>query len=1087
MVTPQGWNSHSVDTGKQPVSILTRDDADRVIAVPARPLLVYDAVGRPKLSLTLVLTQCPPVDAPSVAPFISQGLLAFTVTLALPDVASTMMDDAGKPIQPLFARAAEFALRSDETQLQGVEAFGPGPTAAFSLTLGREDSLEALSAIRGSSTRLSLTCSLDYLISERVRYLRVRGQYGAIYARLVQEDRRPLDRLTLERLIATMVFDGTIAVESEPEAASTQTITAAFLKVSSPVLQRVTAPDGERFSPRRPPTGQTLDVSLKSDGGGRHDTLELTSGLDELFRGCMEGQDSSAFIHLVAPDETGTWAPLPKRWVQSGDRETRGPRAPGAANLARIGTSAVALSSVARPNAVVSVSAHSLMADTTVHATKLDGSKIHYWAMDNLSLTAVGAMQPAERSLPVVVDPAAPLWTDRVDTNLHWYAPVLTAALPAPNTALDSSSFLFAFHTAGHTSSGAVGLEGTIRFRLQSGMSAQTQASWEAAGRAAAKPVPMNGLSVALVVPFRDQAGAARTQTFPATLTFEGDSVIAEVALIDDWLRLTYGALSTAGFQTNPAALNVAYTFEAYVPLNEDNLSLLFDRKLALTQIVRSSAAEKPEAGYFDAEKMAYRTPLGAIQFAQEASIPKGQGRGAVPRAPAAALSGRLQASSFAIRPELVHSSAVAELLQRRRYGMQSLGRDASQTVLYPCATLGAFYVQDEVETGRVAIGCRDALKLGQTEFRQYDRVEQLDDADFTVWRSLQQPGHFLLVPARWSIARFAADDPERAYRPAILVYSTLDAEVPANNRCAMLASLIPDVSPAKQRALKRSLAALAQVPVLRLVNEIEAELEYAWPLPANSGMDARVAKLFDAFQVTIGTGIDNVPQLQALLRMSGLTGTVHYRLPDGSSLESSLVLDLNHIVGPNPDGPVVVALQAQQATLTNRIERTVDVSDLVVELSDGDVKTVRMDQRLEPGAAFESPLPADVVRATPVITLAPGDAATLTEIRSFVEDVHTNIAFINLVNYANHGLAKLSLQARLRGVPGTQTLALDENAPVDSLDFVLPLTTYLANPVLEFAVTKTSGDDTTATTDWLAWALAERGNVVSLTWELIQ
>jgi hypothetical protein len=183
----------------------------------------------------------------------------------------------------------------------------------------------------------------------------------------------------------------------------------------------------------------------------------------------------------------------------------------------------------------------------------------------------------------------------------------------------------------------------------------------------------------------------------------------------------------------------------------------------------------------------------------------------------------------------------------------------------------------------------------------------------------------------------------------------------------------------------------------------------------------------------------------------------------------------------------VQVTLQGASATLKNRIERAVDVSDLVVEAADGRIETVRVDQRLNPDASIDVAVPSDAVHATPIVTLAPGDAATLTEIRSFVEDIHTNVAFVNLIHYANHGLATLSLQARLRGVEGTQTLSLVESEPVDTLDFVLPLTSYLANPVLEFAVTRTMTDGTAFTTAWLPWPLVDRGNVVSLTWEQVQ
>src|SRR5882757_2692462 len=135
MVTPPGWTSLAVGAGAAAVSILKREESDRVVAVPAHPLLARDAADRPKLSLTLVLSQCPSVDAISIAPLVTQGMLAFTVTLALPDSAMTLSEETTRPVQPLFARAARFSLCLDDTELQQTDAFGPGATAAFSLML----------------------------------------------------------------------------------------------------------------------------------------------------------------------------------------------------------------------------------------------------------------------------------------------------------------------------------------------------------------------------------------------------------------------------------------------------------------------------------------------------------------------------------------------------------------------------------------------------------------------------------------------------------------------------------------------------------------------------------------------------------------------------------------------------------------------------------------------------------------------------------------------------------------------------------------------------------------------------------------
>ena len=1075
MATPQGWTSHAIDTGPVPVSVFMRGDADHLVAVPARPLLAHDVSGRPKLSLTLMLSRRPAVDSPSIEPLITQGLLAFTVTLALPEETLRPLEEqAQERIQPLFARAATFSLAYDDRVLQQVDASGPGATAAFSITLTRDAALSTLAALRNKTSKMTLDCHVEYSLDDRPRQLRLQGSYQDIYEHLITEGRRPLTRALLEAAISTMVFDGTLRVESTPDAATNDTITDAFLKVSSPVLQRVTAYDGQRYSPRPPAAAQMLDMTLREGGGGRNSTLTLMSGLDELLHG-LDGLEPDLFLHLVSPGRTGAFEPVPRREVQPAPRAMKMARALGTAQLARIGTATASLTAVARPSAIPAISAHVLLADATVqpaHVAKLDPA-IRYSAVDNLVLQPV-VDRPAELSLPVVDDASAPLWPDRLDANLRWYAPALVTVPAEPNADPQTSSFLFSFHTAGHTRTGAAGLEGTVRFRLQRRMSDATRIAWEAAGKPTAKPINVLGLSVTLCVPFRDQAGVTHRQAFTATLTTEGDNVIAEVAMLDDWVRLAYGALSAPDFQKQPPALSVAYTFWAYVPVSAGNLSLLFDRKQAITPVIQPHTPdpEQRNGAFLDAGLLTYRTPSNALRFNQE--------QAATPIV-------RSHLSTFAIRPELAQATAMNELLQQRRHGLQSIAREANENVSYPCATLGAFYVQEDAENGRVAIGCRDAFKLGQTEYRQYRRVDSLDDAAYSVWRSLQQPGRFLLVPTRWSIARFSSDDPQRAYRPTILVYSTIDAEVPLNNRCAVLASLVPDISPGKQRALTRALGALAQTPVLTLINEIDAELEYAWALPANSGMDVRVAKLFDSFQVTIGTGIDTMAQLQAILRTSGLIGTARYRLPDDSVIESTLALDLNRIVGPLPDGPIEVELAAPRCKLTNRIERAVDVSDLVVEAADGRVETVRIDQRLAADANLEAVVPADTAHATPVFTMAPGDAASLTEIRSFVEDVHTNVAFVNLVNYANHDLASLSLEARLRGVSGTQALALNENEPVDALEFVLPLTTYLANPVLEFAVTKTMKDGTAATTDWLPWSFNERGNVVSLTWELIR
>jgi hypothetical protein len=83
--------------------------------------------------------------------------------------------------------------------------------------------------------------------------------------------------------------------------------------------------------------------------------------------------------------------------------------------------------------------------------------------------------------------------------------------------------------------------------------------------------------------------------------------------------------------------------------------------------------------------------------------------------------------------------------------------------------------------------------------------------------------------------------------------------------------------------------------------------------------------------------------------------------------------------------------------------------------------------------------------------------------------------------------LRELAVAARVRGTEHVYQVALAE-AETAALTFTLPLTTYLAEQVLELRVTKSFSDERQSqTTPWLTWDLASQGTSISLTWELIQ
>ena len=114
------------------------------------------------------------------------------------------------------------------------------------------------------------------------------------------------------------------------------------------------------------------------------------------------------------------------------------------------------------------------------------------------------------------------------------------------------------------------------------------------------------------------------------------------------------------------------------------------------------------------------------------------------------------------------------------------------------------------------------------------------------------------------------------------------------------------------------------------------------------------------------------------------------------------------------------------------------------------------------------------------------GERLPLKQLNIFVEDVTTNIIFVNLINHANHQLATLRVKARLKGTPDQHVRDIPEAATV-SITLTLPLTTYVDEQLLEFQLgISLAGQADPVETPWMEWDLTAGGNVISLTWELI-
>ena len=757
-------------------------------------------------------------------------------------------------------------------------------------------------------------------------------------------------------------------------------------------------------------------------------------------------------------------------------------------------------------------------------------SESKYWLLDDLILDRPGLIRL--RNLPIVNRPDEPLWRDRVDPNRYWFAPAFTAMRPQPNADPASSPFLFTYRRTGATVEGRPALRASIRITLRADMTAAQQRTLSAIAGARATPVPLGSLSIKLSVPYIDeQDGKLHRTSYQAAVVQSGNTITATFELINDAVRLAYGALAVPGFQSEAARLEIVYSYEAYVPFRTEDAEVVAGGKISVMPIAHTQFQSSKLVGraHVNAESASLDFGAGEIKLRREVPrsrdalappvdesfVSRGPGMmttsagltsvGAFSPAISTVAAGTttvampiqttqvstvhtspvLQPSVILARPQISVSEAIAEIIKKVEYATRTLVRQETIDVLLPCENLGSFY-REESDSGTAAIGCADALRLGQTVVRQYGEMPELEHEQYRVFRSLGQPGRFLVLPTTYRITRYSPSVPGKAYRPAVAVYSSLDVTNPANNRVIYHATLQPDIAPNLRRALMDRLRLEARDPIIEYPTETTARVEYAWTVGSSIRVEPQVVKAPDSFQVTLATDLAGALLLRSMVQTVGVFGSARFTLPDGTIFETNLAFELNTITGPWTTGPVELTLAGPSATIRNAIERPIDVSELLVYDLAGRSQRVPVEASLPPNATRTVTISTGLIEAYAVCTVG-GTAGDIEEIRSFIEDIHTNVVFINLINFGNHDLARVSIEAQIKAVPGAREVPMSGDPPRGSVDFLLPLTTYLTNHVLQFRVTKVLNSGSSQTTPWLEWDLEMNGNVVSLTWELIR
>jgi hypothetical protein len=1074
------------------------------------PVIHRDSSGKPLFSLVIVLKRQPTADEDDLKHLIQSGTVSMELKLSVPDeVLGKLGSNGHAEYRPLFARETCFKLEaardSNNEVLASTDMSGADLRGSLTVILSRTDCLQVLKSLEGVSSELQVRSEVSFRTGCLESQVRLDGSWAVVYDYLKSRSNADgqLSLKQLRKYLRELLDTGAIMVYEVSSSGEEKVIVPGdsddifkkIITISAVILTRITIeipadhPQNVYRLKERPHPSLMLTYTFKTTGSTMRREVVIT-GLHEVLGGILDGLDRGEFIRLACMskgDNNGAF--VVSRRLPS--VRPRGPADPEHLKLCALSRALESVSRAMQPSVGLKTATafvHSNLVGPKYFVGSSAGKVSNQWWVDN------AVLKEGERhNLPIVEDPSAPIWRDRLDSKLYWYAPALEVIQPSPAASAESSPFLFTYRRVGVTAAGEPALVGSVLLTLRKKISENTRFALHSLAGVKSKPILMHSINVLLSIPFVDERdGTLRRTDLQAKVTEEKDEIAVKVDLLNESVRLCYGVLAFPNFQSEPARLELTYCFDAYSPVKKTKVKLVAGAKVALTPIART-AAESLMLGvkpHYDASSGKFRLPVGEFQLIREASQEmKSETMRAKPSMMAVSTTVSkpltMVANTAIWKPQLMVSGTFAKAVEKTKYAQRSIVRQEQLDTLFPCEGLGEYY-RHETDIGTEAVGCVDALKLGQTTVRQYSEISELSHLRYRVLRSLQQPGRFLILPRWYKITRFSPLIAAKAYRPAIACYSAIDIETPANNRVIYHATLQPDIPVAVRRELQKRLTKEAREPSLEYPTEISAEINYTWTVGAGIIVEPNVVRTPDSFQVTLATDFAGALLLRNMIQTSGVMASAKFQLPDGSNFQTNLSVQLTDIEGPWDTGPLEVELESEQITLTNRIEQAIAVSDLLIYRDEIAEEKLPVEAHVEPSSSLTLQISTGVTEAYAFYEIATGEASTIEEIRSFIEDIHTNVVFVDLINYQNHNLAKLEMQARLKNVPGVRDVEMQGTPPQGEAQFVLPLTTYLSQRILQFRVKKILNSGQELWTSWIEWDLENAGNIVSLTWELI-
>lgn len=666
-------------------------------------------------------------------------------------------------------------------------------------------------------------------------------------------------------------------------------------------------------------------------------------------------------------------------------------------------------------------------------ATYLPSAKL--W---NYGLIVANEQQLPSKDIPLLTENDGLIWPDISIKDQYWYLPSVQLLLPAADEPIDQSPFHLNFLRKGAGQDGMPILEGSLTLTVQ--FYKPTSVSEHAKSRPSAtyKAIPITNKSFSILLPIMDPEGNLQTSLLQPTSVIETNSLIKLVfTLTNPWTRACYGVLSIEGFQTSKAVLAANLGFKAMRKRLASQSKPLQPLSIGKLSLMKTNSA--------------FRSMI----FKQVSPLKK-------------VLANQIDVS---VKPLPKDDDM---------FTLETFSRQQQTELFIPCSSYGSYFTEQSTGDIPVSIGCHEPYRLGEIKFQLYESVTALAHPNYSIHRSLQSPGQYMIVPTTYRIGRFESTHPQFAGRPCIHLYGALDeADQFQQSKAYFTITLQPDISAMEWYKLREQLKMLSpETPQLFFPGEIASSSVFRWNLP--SGVTVETLAAARDVSATFSMDVMQVLALQGMIEQGNFLGIGTYTLPDGKNYTVNLQPDTSRICGPWLEGPLSVIIEGKNIQFRNSIEKEIQISGIIGLNNKGEkIIELPLQLLLKPGEfnSVQMNMILDTVIADVNSSTSP---SPIDETWVFVDDVEAEVLFQTDFDFTSYQISGLTIAFTLPPLYATEeTIVLNAEQPSAEKPFFIPLT-QLSKPReinYRFRAVGTRGESQWS--NWLKQDLATEGSLI--------